>query len=53
MQNREEWMLQGVREIYEFKKVGISDEPTSKIVLIGEGLDKTIVERSLRGYLRV
>jgi hypothetical protein len=51
MQNGDEWILQGVREVYEFKKIGISHEESSKIVLIGEALRKEDIDRSLETYL--
>jgi hypothetical protein len=51
MRNDEEWILQGVREVYEFKKMGISHGQTSKIVLIGEGLERDDIEKSLQTYL--
>ena len=53
LQNNEEWILQGVREVYEFKPTGKSHGQNSKIVLIGEGLQKGIVEKSLSSYLGV
>jgi len=52
----QEWILQGVRELYEFKEIGIShsgDGESSKIVLIGEGLEKGDIEKSLELYLGV
>jgi len=51
MRNGEEWILQGVRELYEFKRVGISHGQISKIVLIGEALQKDDIEKSLYTYL--
>jgi hypothetical protein len=51
MRNGEEWILQGVREVYEFKKMGISHGQTSKIVLIGEALERDDIEKSLQTYL--
>jgi len=51
MQNDEEWMLQGVREVYEFKRTGISHEQSSKIVFIGEALERDAIEKSLHSYL--
>ena len=50
----QEWILQGVRELYEFKEIGNSpQEQESKIVLIGEGLKKLDIEKSLKIYLGV
>lgn len=51
MRNGEEWILQGVREVYEFKRMGISHGPTSKIVLIGEALERDDIEKSIQTYL--
>jgi len=51
MRNGEEWILQGVREVYEFKRMGISYGQTSKIVLIGEALERDDIEKSLQTYL--
>jgi len=53
LQNGEEWILQGVREVYEFKLMGKSNGQRSKIVLIGEGLQKGDIEKSLHLYLGV
>ena len=53
MTNNEEWILQGVREVYEFKYNDKSHEENSKIVLIGEGLQKVDIEKSLHLYLGV
>jgi hypothetical protein len=53
MTNNEEWILQGVREIYEFRYNGKSHGENSKIVLIGEGLHKADIEKSLHLYLGV
>ena len=53
MLSGEEWILQGVRDIYEFKAIGKSHETRSKIVLIGEGLLKASIEASLELYLGV
>ena len=49
--NGEEWIVQGVREVYEFKRTEISHGERSKIVLIGEGLQKDSIEKSLQTYL--
>ena len=51
MRNGEEWVLQGVREVYELKRTGISKEQTSKLVLIGEALQKNDIEQSLLAYI--
>jgi len=51
MRNGEEWILQGVREVYEFKRMGISHGQTSKIVLIGEALERDDIEKGLQTYL--
>ena len=53
MINNEEWILQGVREVYEFKFNGKSHGENSKIVLIGEGLQIADIEKSLHLYLGV
>lgn len=53
MQSGEERILQGVRETYEFRSIGKSHHTTSKIVLIGEGLDKACIETSLQIYLGI
>lgn len=53
LQNNEEWILQGVREVYEFRYMGKSHGENSKIVLIGEGLRKEDIEESLHLYLGV
>jgi G3E family GTPase len=53
MQNGQEWMLQGVREVYEFREMGKSHEDKSKIVLIGEGLEKENIANSLYRYLGI
>jgi G3E family GTPase len=46
--NGDEWILQGVGEVYEMKKVaGMATEQQSKIVLIGEGLQRKSIEKSL------
>jgi len=46
--NRDEWILQGVGEVYEMKKfAGMATEQQSKIVLIGEGLQRKFIEKSL------
>jgi len=49
----EEWILQGVREIYEFKVIGKAHSESSKIVLIGEGLKEDEIKKSLHGYLGI
>jgi G3E family GTPase len=49
----EEWILQGVREIYEFKVLGKAHSESSKMVFIGEGLKQDEIEKSLYGYLGV
>lgn len=51
MHNGAEWILQGVREVYEFKRMGISNAQSSKLVLIGEALQKDAIEKSLYTYL--
>lgn len=53
MENNGEWMLQGVREVYEFKYNSRSQGENSKIVMIGEGLQKMDIEKSLHLYLGV
>ena len=53
MKNNEKWMLQGVREVYEFKYNGRSQGENSKIVMIGEGLQKVDIEKSLHLYLGI
>jgi G3E family GTPase len=52
-QEGDEWILQGVREIYEIKSTGKTQEQDSKIVLIGEGLQKNDIKSSLQRYLGV
>ena len=52
-QEGEEWVLQGVREVYEFRHLGKAHGHDSKIVLIGEGLKRQEIEYSLRVYLGV
>ena len=47
-ENGEEWILQGVGEVYEMKKIGeMATELQSKIVLIGEGLQAETIKKSL------
>ena len=53
LSNGEEWILQGVREIYEFKFMNKSHGTSSKIVLIGEGLQNGDIEKSLYLFLGV
>jgi len=49
----EEWILQGVREVYEFKHVAQRSSGDSKLVLIGERLNKHNIQQSLHRYLGV
>ena len=57
--NKEQWIVQGVREVYEFKSLGLiqssdpADPADSKLVLIGEGLHRHTIEHSLHTYLGV
>jgi Cobalamin synthesis protein cobW C-terminal domain len=53
MQNYQEWILQGVRELYEFKYTGQSQGQTSKVVFIGEGLEKSSIGKSLQMYVGI
>jgi len=52
-QRGEEWILQGVREIYEMRANGKAHGHDSKMVLIGEGLRQNDIKASLQRYLGV
>lgn len=49
----EEFILQGVRELYQYKPIEKSNTTECKLVLIGEGLKQEEIEKSLQIYLSV
>jgi G3E family GTPase len=49
----QEFILQGVRELYQYNPIEKSDAQESKIVLIGEGLREDEIKKSLQIYLGV